>query len=374
MTVPNLVLAERVLRRMASAAQTHLQDETGEAMVGLVTGGATSAVPTLYVLDTIAPDDSAVRQRTTFQQGDARQDELIWWLQENWRVSRERKGGIIRKLSAPNRFDVPLRYLGDWHKQPGYMIQPSGGDLNTALDWILDSDNEMDFLLAPIVTIGHPSTVQNISPMANFVMMPLGDGEALRVDFWYIDRRTQLFQPIAPVLYPDDQLPMLAPYPWHLQDDARLRAEIRLFERAGLFHAISFWNADGEPPLEVCFLTGRVGADHLLLLITPHDYPKSPPQVRSAPFIPMTASDDLYRVFDQAFRRSQPVALTLDWSPALYLADVIEQAEAIIRPGSAAPVSTRLSGLAAAPPTEAASKDAAPPADSTASVSETGPS
>jgi len=336
-SVPNLVVAERVLKRMAAAAATHMRDETGEAMVGMVIPGAIAGgVPTLYVLDTIAPDDSAVRQFATFQQGDARQDELIWWLQENWRSERERKGGLFRKLSNPNKWDVPLRYLGDWHKQPGHMIQPSGGDLNTALDWILDPDNEMDFLLAPIVTLGHPSTVQPSSPMANFVMEMLDDGDAMRVDFWYIDRRTGLFQPIAPAIYPDDQLPALVPYPWHLINENRMEAEMRLFQKEKLFHSISFWNADNEPPLEICFLTGKMGSDHLLLLITSYDYPKRAPEVRVAPFLPMGAGDDMYKVFETAFKRSQPLNVSLEWDPSMYMADVIRAAEIKLNPSLAA--------------------------------------
>src|SRR5262245_52254434 len=91
-SVPNLVVAQRVLDKMAKAASHYLQDETGEAMVGLLIPGThTNGVPTLYVLDTIAPDETAVREWATFQQGDDRQDELIWWLQENWREMRRKK-------------------------------------------------------------------------------------------------------------------------------------------------------------------------------------------------------------------------------------------------------------------------------------------
>ena len=137
---------------MTAAAGFHIEDETGEAMVGLVVPGThTNGVPTLYVLDTISPDDSAIRQFHTFQQGDDRQDELIWWLQENWQQTRVQH--------QQKKWDVPLRYLGDWHKQPGFMIQPSSGDLYTALNWIDDPENKMDFLLAPIVTLGHPHTI-----------------------------------------------------------------------------------------------------------------------------------------------------------------------------------------------------------------------
>jgi|SRR5690606_28713631 len=103
-TVPNLVLAQRVLDKMQAAAQTHLEDETGEAMVGLVVPGSyPNAIPTLYVLDTISPDETAIRQFHTFQQGDDRQDELIWWLQENWQATREKRVDLFNK----NKWDVP---------------------------------------------------------------------------------------------------------------------------------------------------------------------------------------------------------------------------------------------------------------------------
>jgi hypothetical protein len=112
-SVPNLVVARRVIDKMTAAVRFHIEDETGEAMVGLVVPGAyTNGVPTLYVLDTISPDESAIRQFHTFQQGDDRQDELIWWLQENWQQYRQQH--------TQKKWDVPLRYLGDWHKQPGF--------------------------------------------------------------------------------------------------------------------------------------------------------------------------------------------------------------------------------------------------------------
>src|SRR5688572_1411144 len=93
--VPNLVIAQRVVEKMVEIARTYAQDETGEAMVGLVVPGThTNGIPTLYVLDTISPDATAVRELHTFQQGDARQDELIYWLQENWRSDRKHQQEI----------------------------------------------------------------------------------------------------------------------------------------------------------------------------------------------------------------------------------------------------------------------------------------
>jgi len=318
-SVPNLVVARRVIDKMIAAAGHHIEDETGEAMVGLVVPGThTNGIPTLYVLDTISPDESAVRQWHTFQQGDDRQDELIWWLQENWQQSRLRHEN--------QKWDVPLRYLGDWHKQPGFMIAPSSGDLMTALDWLNDPDNQMDFLLAPIVTLGHPHTVSTGS--ANFLMAPQPDGTALRVDFWYIDNTTRMFLPITPTLYPNAQLPGLVEYPWHLVNEERFSSEMRALEGDGLLITLVLWDADNQPPLEICFLTARVGSDKLLIVITPVNYPTAAPTARVAPFVQMNADDDMYKVFANAWTESEAVTYQPEWTYESTLLDYVHALEA----------------------------------------------
>lgn len=324
--VPNLVIARRVLDKMAAAARHYIQDETGEAMVGLIVPGErTGGIDTLYVLDTISPDDSAVRMMHTFQQGDERQDEIIWWLQENWRLGREKhRGGLNAK------WDVPLRYLGDWHKQPGFMIAPSGGDQRTALDWLDDDENGMSFLLAPIVTLGHPSTTSVMSPNANFVALPQGEDVYMRVDFWFISREVRMFQPIVPAIYPDDQLPALAAYPWHLVNQARVNQEFARLHEDELFTSLVLWDADGEGPLEICLLTGRMGADRVLIIVTPWNYPEKPPAARVAPFLQMGPDDELYDVFEDMWAKSQPVANPpgWKWSDEQHLVDYIRALEA----------------------------------------------
>ncbi|MCB9450097.1 MAG: hypothetical protein H6672_01590 [Anaerolineaceae bacterium] len=312
--VPNLVVAQRVINKMSTAASRYIEDETGEAMVGLIVSGAnTNGIPTLYVLDTIAPDESAVRHIHTFQQGDDHQDELIWWLQENWRVYRELRQHAGSDMLS-EKWDVPLRYLGDWHKQPGYMIQPSQGDLRTAEDWIADDDNGMDFLLAPIVTLGHPATTLGQMTSANFVTVPADDGTCMRVDFWYLDTSGRGFLPISPTIYPDAQLPKLTAYPWHLVNQERFNTEVDAFERDGLFTSMILWNATDQPPLEVCFMLGRVGSDKVLILVTPWNFPEAAPSARIAPFISMSPDDDLYQIFETMWEKSEPVKDPADWT------------------------------------------------------------
>lgn len=325
--VPNLVIAQRVIDKMSAAANTHMEDETGEAMVGFyVPRQHPNGMPTLYALDTISPDDSAIRQFHTFQQGDDRQDELIWWLQENWRVQREKNGSFITKMLGA-KWDVPLRYLGDWHKQPGFMIQPSGGDLMTAIEWIDDPDNNTDFLLAPIVTLDHPYTIIPSTVVTNFLMIPQSGGDAMRVDFWYIDKHAKGFLPIAPSVYPNEQLPVLAEYPWHLLDEARFARENAALRDENLFVSLTLYDVDDAPPLEVCFLVGRMGGDKLMIVVTKADYPKSAPKIRVAPFVSMTDDDDMYKVFEQAWKASTPLELAFDWTADHLLLDVIKAAE-----------------------------------------------
>jgi len=312
--VPNLVIAQRVIDKMTAAAATYLQDETGEAMVGLVVENAATGVPTIYVLDTIAPDASAVRHYHTFQQGDERQDEILYWWRENWRGYR---ATLDSADAMQMRFNTPLHHVGDWHKQPGFMIQPSGGDLMTAIEWISDPANKLGFMLAPILTLGHATVDEPSFVTTNYIMIADGNGTNSRIDWWFIDRKSRMFAPIAPTVYENTHLPVLPSPPWHLTDEARFDLECLRLKDHGLFLSVSLWDADKTPPLEVGILAARADWDKLLLLITPHDYPAQPPHARLAPFIAMDEHTDLFEVFERAWASSTPI----DDAPTTWDAD-----------------------------------------------------
>ncbi|RMF80409.1 MAG: hypothetical protein D6737_08095 [Chloroflexi bacterium] len=327
--IPNLVVSQRVIDKMANAARRYMLDETGEAMVGLrVPGTNTNGIPTLYVLDTISPDESAIRQAHTFQQGDDRQDEIIWWLQSNWEIYRQlRRDSYGSAMQA--KWDVPLRYLGDWHKQPGYMIAPSGGDLMTALDWIDDETHDMEFLLAPIVTLGHPATTMQPMSNTNFVTVPHTDGTNTRIDFWYIDSDRRHFVPVVPTIYPTDQLPGLPEYPWHLAQVDRFEAEYGRLENDGLLLSLVLYNAIEKPPLEVCLMVLRMNAPKALLIITPWNYPEKAPSARVAPVLAFDADSNMYDVFEALWEQSEAVEDPpgWSWSPEKYLIDYVHALE-----------------------------------------------
>ncbi len=320
--VPNLVIARRVIDKMLAAANRHMADETGEAMIGVIAPGAVTRsaphgvgehpVPTLYVLDTIAPDESdVVREHYTFQQGDERQYEIFTWLNENWEVQRKKRRGSSGSTNQA-KWDVPLFHLGDWHKQPGYMIEPSGGDLQSALDQLDDLQNQQDFLLVPIVTLGHPTTVQDGGGV-NYLSVPTRDGTTMRVDFWYIRRDVGMFQPINPTIYPDDQLPELTVYPWHLKDEARAREEFGLFQDNDMFVSVLLWDTDEVLPLEVVVVAARRGSNRVYLIVTPWNYPEEPPRLLSAPYIGLKPDEDIYDVFEQWWEQSEPLENPPGW-------------------------------------------------------------
>ncbi len=321
--VPNLVLSRRAVAKMLSAASQYIADETGEAMLGFIIEDDTpEGLPTIYVLDTISPDETAVRRSHTFQQGDGLQDEIILWLQENWRVHREKYRGTA-DLSEP--FDVPLRYLGDWHKQPGSMIQPSHGDLMTALSWL--DDDELGYLLVPIVTVGHAQILGESSNLAvNYILEPMGDGTDMRVDWWYIHRDVRVFQPVHPQVVAEDELPEMMKYSWHVVLADRLTNEILAMEDDGLLvKGPVLYECDGEVPLEYCFITIRQGSSFFLLLVTQHDYPASAPTAYRAPF---TSGEDLMdpvAAFDKLWQLAAPVddPEGWEWSSDKYLIDYV---------------------------------------------------
>ncbi len=312
--IPNLVIAQRVVEKMVQAANHYVEDETGEALIGLVVNGDnTNGVPTIYVLETIAPDESAVREEAVFKQGDERQDELIWWYYQNWNHQREKKGGIFGSGVKP-KWDVPLRHLGDWHRQPGFMIAPSGGDLMTALDMLADEESDFDFLLAPIVTLDHPATTSGGEGYVNYLTIPSGAyGDLTRIDFWYITPKTRAFVPIVPTIYPDSQLPELVQAPWHLTHDARISSELAALKANNVFTSIISWDVDDKLPLEICFLVAQQGSDHVLILVTQHDYPKTKPIAYRAPFIKLGADEVIYDVFGRMWKQAKKVTDPQNW-------------------------------------------------------------
>ena len=322
--VPRLIVAQKVLDHIRDVASQFIEDETGESLIGLVlTPDDEAPNGTIVVLDTIAPDESVVRQAHMFEQGDTLQEDIFLWLSNNWNVYREQQ----REARGDDfKWDASLAHLGDWHKQPGFMIVPSGGDLRTVMQLLHDDDVTLDFMLVPIVTIGHPPTIspKNVG-MMNYTLLPNGDDEHIRIDWWYIHRDSLYFQPIVPHIYKEGELPKLAPYPWSLTNYKRLNTEIEQLNVEGLFANVLELNVDNKLPIEICILCARKSSDKVYILTTRWNYPDVAPRFYVAPFSEMDSNLDMYdnfwRLWDVAEQLKPPRGWR--WDKDTYLIDLI---------------------------------------------------
>jgi hypothetical protein len=331
--VPNLIISQRMVDRVVKAAHGYIEDETGESMVGLIVDtDEPETMPTLYLLDTITPDESVIRRSHMFEQGDIFQTDLFNWLLDNWNTYLK-TGNDMRGLPIKEEWNIPLRHLGDWHKQPGFMIQPSGGDLGTALRFMEDEENNFEFLLVPIVTLGHPSVTSEEGAQVNYFTIPMGDGTSLRMDWWYIHRDVRVFQPITPHVLDYDQLPELPQYPWHILDVDLMDEELTLIEEDGMFMLYQTaipYQIDDSLPLEICFILGRGTYNKVFIVATHWDYPQTKPKVYMAPFTAIDPSLYVYDVFDMLWENAELVEdpPNFEWNPeSSYIIDYIAQIE-----------------------------------------------
>jgi hypothetical protein len=282
-----------------------------------------------------------------FELGGEWQGDAFHWLYINWEAFREvRRSSYGRALAA--KWDAPLTYVGDWHKQPGAMTAPSAGDVHQARKIIQDRATPEQQLVAPIVTLyplappaetpapapqagevtpppegeGAPAAeADSPAPQASTevpvapgtenaeraILRPLEDaGFLVRVDFWYMSKRTRGFIRVQPIVSPDDQLPRLPPLSWHLARTRRFDQEHKLLVDAGYTVDVVRWDADGLPPFEIVFSVYKPGSRQVVLLVTSTDYPSEMPAVRVAPLVSAAEGEDL---FEKIYAASRPVLM-----------------------------------------------------------------
>jgi hypothetical protein len=344
--LPRVIVTQRVIDKIVRGALLYTEPETGEAMIGLVVPRAGRSEPDIYILDTISPGEHTVREWGMFEQGDDWQGDVFQWLHDNWEVFRElRRGSYGKALAA--KWDAPLMHVGDWHKHPGDMTNPSGGDNKTGRDMIADSETPIEQLVVPIATI-YPlqsagqvemaavepepvpvateaaeaavtpePTVEEVEPapppVSQAVIIPREDaGWSIRIDFWYMSRRNKKFVSVKPEIWSDDRLPSLPPVAWHLAHPKRFDQEYGLLVQAGYVVDVVRWDADGRPPYEICFSVYKPGSSQVILMVTSVDYPSQMPAVRTAPMVSAAEGEDL---FEKQYEASQPVLMTQmpDW-------------------------------------------------------------
>ena len=127
----------------------------------------------------------------------------------------------------------------------------------------------------------------------------------------------RVFQPITPVILPEETFPAVADYPWHLVRPDRIEDEVALLQQEGMFVNPLVYQADDDIPMELCFFVARPGSATVLLLITEHNYPQTPPRAYTAPFHRFDPADDFYDIFEEFWAQKTPVddLPAFDWQP-----------------------------------------------------------
>ena len=348
---PPLTIAQRVIDTIVTNVQRY-DTETGEALIGLAlpgivpnTGSGSAAnapgnrsapEPDLVVLGTIAPDASAVRTGVFFEQGDDLQSDTLNWLSDNWNDARKLRAANHKADSqVDSRWNVPLIHLGDWHKHPGTLVEPSPGDANTAVDLIYDRDIQRPYILAILATIWNKAAAQkaiaelSAAPVQNgmplLIDLPDDPGAAVRIDCWYLSRQTRIFVRLSPMVQPNTALPTLPIVGWHLTDPKRMWRECNALLNAGYGVQIDERDTDGQPPREICLtVTSPVSqSPQMWIIVTPADYPHHAPIVRRVP-TEMIAGLTEPPTFSDLWARSVPLPNLPNWTPDRLLIDLIK--------------------------------------------------
>lgn len=355
--LPKLTIAQRVIDKIVQNALIY-QTETGESLIGFRIPTADRPEPDLYVLETIPPDESAIRGAVVFEQGDDEQGDKFVWYSDNWRL-------LLRPKLAGTSWDAPLVHLGDWHKHPGDLTTPSGGDAETAREYISDEHagapqllvilatvwdqwmleevggvrallpHEITELFGPLETITKTRKVDQNSDYT--LRIPIENNLIVRIDFWYMSQQVRRFTRLKPNVVPNSAMPELVPMNWHLADADRLTRESLALDKANYAVEVKQFDTDHQAPLKICFALAKRGSSHILIFIAPPDYPNSKPLVR---LTPMSAAKDMPEgadVFTRLWEASQPLSdavyRTLTWTPTSTLVDLAHEVEAHLTEG-----------------------------------------
>ncbi len=330
-TIDRVVLQGSVLAAIVRGARNYPSLETGEALVGVVlpddaglnAGPSHERKQTVYVLGTIAPDESTIREWGTVQMGDEDQYEQFLWLAENWDEDH-RHDEIWGRCR--------LQHLGDWHKHPSHMTSPSQGDFHSAKALLNDERWLLPFILQPIVTLHESNGRQSrLFPEPNCIHHEDEDGFQVRIDFWYLHPHSREYESLADIQVVDldagFSIPDLAPLPWNLRDRERwqyetfcLQADQRMFQ--AIYH-----NTDGIAPLEYCLLMPSADGQQLILVATQFDHPAQPPVIWSLPLHPSLESEHLDERIHEAWPSRRLLAPMSDgsWNPEASLSAYLNQ-------------------------------------------------
>ena len=311
-TIAKIFIRKSVLDAMVKGAWKYPDLETGEALVGVVPPhdgeGQKPAEQVVYILGTIAPDESTIREWGTVQMGDEDQFDRFLWLAENWYEDHQ---------EDEQWSHLPLQHLGDWHKHPNSMTMPSRGDFYSAKAILRDMYWRLPFILQPIATLPTDTTYPHDLEDCNCITHVDERGRRARIDFWYLNNMMREYEQLTTIEVVNDEasgsLPRLAQLPWNLRNPQRMDfEEFSLKNDRRTFDPVYF-NTDGIPPLEYCLVVKLPDSDTHVLIATQFDYPNRPPVAWVIDLRQDHADQGLLELVRSAWSTREPIEHAPEW-------------------------------------------------------------
>ena len=277
--LPVTVLVHPGVLRSIGAAVGAVPTETGGPLIGTIQRSWDVAGDRLIasVLVTVPPGPSIRAGYSSVALGQSGDGEraasaLRWW----------------RSVTG-----LDLRHLGDWHKHPSGLPEPSGGDRATGRR--MRFENDASVWLTGIV-VGERSKRENVEAQGHLVRLGREWDATDEVRFYREQGPSGLVR--VPVRVEAAAIPRLPALPWHVTDPVRFGAECRLLQAAGFRIEIE---AGGRDRQGVALRLREDGREPITLVTGPR-YPFEAPAA-----------------FDGDGRR---VRVTGPWSPTRFLVDV----------------------------------------------------
>lgn len=222
----NVLVHPNVLHDIASASARAGGLETGGPLIGTVQRSWDSDAQRLivFVLATLPPGPAVRGSHASVALGAAGDGEraasaLRWW----------------RDVTG-----LDLLHLGDWHKHPSGLPEPSSGDGTTA-------GRLREQAAAPVwlsaIAVGNETASEETKMLADGAAVRSRHESAQEIRF-FRERGLRGLQPVD-IRVEGAALPRLPALPWHVADPARFAMECRLLQAAGF--RVSVGASPNEP-------------------------------------------------------------------------------------------------------------------------------
>jgi len=279
-----LVARPELLRTIATCTAGSGRLETGGPLIGTVQRSWDGASTRLIVsiLGTVPPGPAVRASYGSVAMGRGADGEraasaLRWW----------------RDVTG-----LELVHLGDWHKHPSGMPEPSGGDRMTAQKMRADSPAPVWLTAVAVCAMRRSQDFEAAGEFARFTRAWAQSGQ---VRFYQATDGKGLVR--VPVRLEDGVIPQLPALPWHIVDPSRFAAECRLLHAAGFTVAIDAATPGGRPGISLRLLSDGARP---VTVVTGSRYPHQPPVLCD--------------------ERGDPMKLRSQWSRDHFLVDLVRKA------------------------------------------------